>query len=100
MSDWKFVDTEHAEQFCRVEYFSIRKQQDGVDVEFLITVREYVQPPDPALSFFAQADKPVNQHTAPYTPSGWGTTSVDALWECVKGIRMFPYQPDPPVSKI
>lgn len=89
MSDWKFIETEPAEHFCRVEYFAIQK--DGV--EFHITVHEFHKPPDPAMPFFAQADKQVNQQSAAYTPSGWGSTLNDALWECIKAIRKFPYQP-------
>ena len=89
MSDWKFVETDAAEQFCRMEHFGVRKH----DVEFVVTVREYMQPPDPSMPFFAQADKQVNQRTAAYTPSGWGSTQNDALWECIKAIRKFPYEP-------
>jgi hypothetical protein len=92
--DWEYVETEPAEAFCRMEYFGIKKVlENGCSVEFLVTVREYVQRPDPAMAFFAQADKQVNQKTAPYTPVGWGSTRNDALWECVKAIRKFPYQP-------
>ena len=58
-----------------------------------MTVRKYVNGPDPAMSFFAEADKQVNQKSAPYTPVGWGSTQNDALWECIKAIRKFPYQP-------
>jgi hypothetical protein len=89
MSDWKFIETQPAEQFCRIEYFGVRKD----DLEFVVTVREFHQPPDPAMPFFAQADKQVNQNSAAYTPSGWGSTQNDALWECLKAIRKFPYQP-------
>ena len=92
--DWEYVETEAAEAFCRVEHFGIKKVlDDGNAVEFLVTVREYVNRPDPAMCFFAQADKQVNQKSAAYTPVGWGATRNDALWECIKAIRKFPYQP-------
>jgi hypothetical protein len=45
------------------------------------------------MCFFAQADKEVNQQTLAYTPCGWGKTSNEAVRECIKAIRKFPYQP-------
>ena len=62
-------------------------------VEFLITVREYITPPDPTMRFYASADKQTNQKSAPFTPVGWGNTLLVALSECMKGIRLFPYEP-------
>lgn len=94
MSDWNYLETAAAEEYCIIEHYGIKKvQEDGSTVEFLITVREYARKPDPAMAFFAQADKQVNQTTAPYTPSGWGLTRSEALRECIKAIRKFPYQP-------
>ncbi len=93
MSDWHYAQEEPTERLCRIEYYSILKAHAGVDVEFLITVREYVNPPDPAMRFLAQANKQTNQRTAPYTPTGWGSSLLQALAECVKGIRKFPYEP-------
>jgi hypothetical protein len=93
MSEWKFIETSHAEEFCRIEYFGVKKVQEEANVEFVVTVREYVAPPDPAMCFFAQADKEVNQQTLAYTPCGWGKTSNEALRECIKAIRKFPYEP-------
>ena len=94
MSDWQFVETDPEEEFCRIQYFGIKKRQGGVEVNFVVAVREYVTPPDPAMPFFAEADKQVNQRSVPYTPCGWGATSEDAVWECVKSIRKFPYEPE------
>ncbi len=92
--DWQYVETVAAEGFCRMEHFGIKKVlDDGTSVEFRVTVREYVNRPDPDMAFFAEADKQVNQRTAPYTPVGWGSTRNNALWECVKAIRKFPYEP-------
>ena len=92
MEDWKYVEADPEEEFCKVEYFSIKKVQPGGTIEFTVSVREYVTPPDPAMRFFAQADKETNQKTAPYVPSGWGSTLSVALWECLKAIRRFPYE--------
>jgi hypothetical protein len=93
LSDWHYAQEEPAERLCKLEHYSMLKQQAGGPVEFLITVREYVNPPDPAMRFLAQADKQTNQKTAAYTPTGWGSSLLQALAECVKGIRKFPYEP-------
>ena len=93
MAEWSYVDTEAGEQFCQLQHFAIKKCQEGAEIEFVITVREYINPPDPALKFFAQADKQTNQKTAPFTPVGWGQSMSSALHECVKAIRRFPYEP-------
>jgi hypothetical protein len=90
MSDWRFVHYEPAEEFARVEYYSLKR--DGV--EFRITVREYATPPDPAMKFFATSDLQTNQRTAPFTPCGWGPTVLTALAECMRAIRRFPYEGD------
>ena len=93
MADWMFAQEDPAEELCRIHHFSIKKRQVAGDVEFLITIREYIEPRDPAVRFLAQADKQTNQRTAPYTPTGWGSTLVLALSECMKAIRRFPYEP-------
>ncbi len=93
MSEWAYAQDDPAERLCKIEQYSVMKQQAGGDVEFLITVREYFTPPDPAMRFLAQSDKQTNQKTAPYTPTGWGSSLLQALAECMKGIRRFPYEP-------
>ena len=93
MAEWMYAQEQPTERLCRIEHYGVTKEQAGGDVEFLITVREYVNPPDPAMRFLAQADKQTNQKTAPYTPTGWGSSLLQALAECVKGIRKFPYEP-------
>jgi hypothetical protein len=93
LSEWHYAEEKPSERLCRVEHYSMLKPRAGGDVEFLITVREYVNPPDPAMRFLAQADKQTNQQSAPYTPTGWGSSLLQALAECAKGIRKFPYEP-------
>lgn len=61
-------------------------------VEFVITVREYISPPDPGMKFFAQADKQTNQKTAAFTPVGWGPTLLFALSECMRAAKRFPFE--------
>lgn len=92
MAEWTYVETEPFERFCQIQSFGLTKRQGDKDIEFVITVKEFVNPPDPAMRFLAQADKQTNQKTAPYTPVGWGPNLSVALYECVKAIRRFPYE--------
>jgi hypothetical protein len=92
MQDWGFAQTHPSQQLAEVHTFSIMKVQPGLEVEFLITVKEYVTPKEPTMHFFAQTDKMTNQKTAPFRPCGWGKTALEALSECVKSINRFPYE--------
>lgn len=92
MKDWGFAQTHASQQLAEMHLFSITKVQAGVEVEFVITVKEYITPKEPTMHFFAQADKMTNQKTAPYRPSGWGKTLLEALSECVKSLNRFPYE--------
>ncbi len=93
MAEWSYAQENAAERLCKIERYGVTKTYAGGEVEFVITVREYVDPPDPAMRFLAQADKQVNQKTAPYTPAGWGSSLLQALAECLQAIRKFPYEP-------
>jgi hypothetical protein len=92
LDDWKFAQREDSERLAKVHYFSMQKQQGSDEIEFVITVREYVKPKDPSILFFAQADKETNQKTAPYKPCGWGRSLLEALSKCMDEIRRFPYE--------
>ena len=91
MNDWGYAQTDPNEQLARLHFFSMIKLQDGKEIEFRITVKEFVTPKDGALQFFSQADKQTNQRVAPYTPSGWGRSLLTALEACVREINRFPY---------
>jgi hypothetical protein len=93
VSDWRFAQKNASEELAQLHLFSYKKcHQDG-DVVFQITVKEYAaQPPGMFARFFAQADKPVNQSTGPFLPTGWGNSILDALSDCVRMIREFPYE--------
>jgi hypothetical protein len=93
LAEWNYAQENPAERLCRIERYGVMKTYAGGEEEFVITVREYVNPPDPAMRFLAQADKQVNQKTAAYTPTGWGSSLLEALAECLKAIRKFPYEP-------
>ena len=92
--EWTYAQSDPDDELAKLHYFSMKKRQASGDVEFTITVREYVQnPADHSMRFFAQADKETNQSAAPFTPSGWGSTLLKALSECVREIHRFPYEP-------
>ena len=92
MSEWEFAQVGPEQQLAKVHHFSMMKQQADGDVEFFITVKEFLTPRDPAMSFFAQADKQTNQGVAPYSPVGWGNTLLAALAQCMREIDRFRYQ--------
>lgn len=93
MSEWEFAQADPEQQLAKVHLFSMVKRQDGGDVEFTITVKEYLTPKDPAMGYFAEADKQTNQGVAPYTPIGWGKTLLAALAQCMREVERFPYRP-------
>jgi len=92
MKEWIYAQRDTAERLAEMHFFSVTKHQGGQEVEFVITVKEYVPSKDESMAFFAQADKQTNQKTAPYTPTGWGSTLLKALSECVQAIHRFPYE--------
>lgn len=93
MADWHYAQADPSEELALLHNFSIKKQQPGGAVEFRITVREFAVPPaSHRQRYFAEADKPVNQKTAPVVPCGWGDTMLAALSDCIRMIRQFPYE--------
>ena len=94
MSEWGYAQHDPKEQLAQLHFFSINKIQDGEEIEMRITVKEFATPALGSLTFFAQTDKQTNQQVAPYTPSGWGTTMLEALGACIREMRRFPYQPE------
>ena len=99
MNDWGYAQGDPSQQLARLHFFSMMKHYPGGEVEITITVKEFVTPADPAMPFFAQADKKTNQQVAPYTPSGWGKTLLEALLECIKEVNRFPYQGEPAADR-
>ena len=92
MSEWKFAQREESEHLCQLHFFCVTKKSGGHDVEFKITVKEYLTPPDPMMRFLAESEKQTNQSITPFTPVGWGRTLLDALSQCIRSIERFPYQ--------
>jgi hypothetical protein len=90
--DWGYAQANPAEQLARVHLFSMKKLQDGREIDLTITVKEFFTPKDPAMPFFAQADVQTNQSAAAYTPCGWGKTLLEALEMCVREVNRFPFQ--------
>ena len=94
MEEWKYAESDPAQRLSRVETFTVIKKQEDREIEFMITVQEYVSPPAAGMRFFAKADKQTNQNLAPYTPTGWGNDLLSALSDCINAIEKFPYQGD------
>ena len=92
MEEWAYAQLQPTDQLAQLRFFSMKKPCGAGEVDFRITVWEFVKPRDPAMTFFAQTDKQTNQKTVPFTPSGWGRTLLDALSECIKEIHRFPYE--------
>jgi hypothetical protein len=93
VGDWRFAQKDPSEELAFLHHFSFKKLQAGSEITFLITVKEFITPPKGQFArFFAQADKEVNQKTAPILPTGWGTSLLDALSDCTRMIRDFPYE--------
>jgi hypothetical protein len=93
LTEWTFAQRDKSEQLCQLHYFAMTKRQADGDVEFLITVKEFVTPTDPSMKFFALSDKQTNQKSVPFTPCGWGPSMLGALSECMKAIHRFAYEP-------
>lgn len=93
MSEWHYAQGDRGEELCELRVFSMKKKQAGAEIPFQITLREFAAPPPgQGARFFAQADKHVNQKTAPIIPCGWGDTVLAALADCIRMIRQFPYE--------
>jgi hypothetical protein len=100
VNDWKFAQKDISEELALLHQFSFTKNQSGSQICFLITVKEFVAPPRGQFArFFAQADKFVNQKVAPVLPIGWGNSLLDALSDCTRMIREFPYEEERPEAK-
>ena len=102
MADWELAQTQPSEQLAQLHFFSMKKQQDEREIEFQIVVRESItETGDQSMRFFAQADRQTNQNTAPFTPTGWGSSLLKALSGCMQAIHRFPYEgpwPEDPAS--
>jgi hypothetical protein len=93
MADWELAQTHPSENLARLHLFSMTKQQDGREIEFQITIREAIPGAgNQSMRFFARADRQTNQNTAPFTPTGWGSTLLKALSTCMQEIHRFPYE--------
>jgi hypothetical protein len=94
MAEWFYAQTDAAEELGQLHYFSLKKRLPNGEVEFVIAVKEFAVRNRLQMQFYAQADKEVNQKTAPFLPFGWGDSLLTALGECMRVIREYPYEPD------
>lgn len=93
MAEWHYAQADPSDELAQLSFYSMKKKQSGREIEFRITVREYVDRPAGQHSrFFAEADKHVNQKLAPILPHGWGHSALEALSDCMRMIRQFPYE--------
>jgi hypothetical protein len=93
VAEWHYAQADPSEELAQLSLYSMKKVQDGREIDFRITVREYAQRPAAQHSrFFAEADKQVNQKTAAVLPYGWGNSTLEALADCMRMIRQFPYE--------
>jgi hypothetical protein len=90
MSDWEFAQRDTSEQLAQIHHFSVTKNEGTRQIEFVITVREYVTPKEPAMKFLATTDKQTNQKTMPFSPCGWGNTMLKALAESSSRLNASP----------
>jgi hypothetical protein len=91
VTEWVYAQGDPAEELAELHYFSFKKRQPEGDIEFVITVKEFASRNALQMRFYAQADKEVNQKTAPFRPFGWGDSLLRALSECLDAIRQSSY---------
>ncbi len=92
MAEWQFAETKPSDELAQLTYYSVKKPHAGGEIEFVITVKEFANPKEHSLRYFALADKQTNQKIAPFTPCGWGDTLLKALAECIEAVHRFPYE--------
>jgi hypothetical protein len=93
VAEWVYAQNDPAEELAQLHYFSFKKRQTDGEIEFVITVKEFASRNALQMRFYAQADKEINQRSAPFRAFGWGDTLLRALSECVQAIRQNPYEP-------
>ena len=93
MADWVHAQTDPGEELAQLHYFSFKKSEPGGEIDFVITVKEFASRNRLQMCFYAEADKEINQKTAPFRPFGWGDSLLGALSECIRSIRLHPYEP-------
>jgi len=93
VAEWQYAQGDPSDELAQLSFYSMKKRQDGRDIEFRIMVREFAQErPGQRSRFLAEADKHVNQKTVAILPHGWGNSLLDALADCMRMIRQFPYE--------
>jgi hypothetical protein len=93
VTEWVYAQDDPAEELAQLHYFTFKKRQPEGAIEFVITVKEFASRNALQMRFYAQADKEINQGTAPFRPFGWGESLLAALSACIQAIRQHPYTP-------
>jgi len=94
MAEWRFAQSDPADELAILQHFSVKKQGAQGAVEFVITVKEFATPKEESMRFLATADHQVFQKSVPFHPAGWGNTMLKALGDCIVQIKQFPYEPE------
>ena len=63
------------------------------DKQLTLSVKEFALRNALQMRFYAQADRQINQGSAPFRPFGWGDSLLAALSDCIGAIRRHPYEP-------
>ena len=92
MAEWVRADNT-AEELAELHYFSFKKRQPEDEIEFVITVKEFASRDAMQMRFYAQADKEINERTAPFRAFGWGDTLLAALTNACGGSASIPTIP-------
>ena len=96
---WVHAQDHPSDELAQLHYFCFKKRQPEGEIEFVITVKEFASRNELHMRFYAQADREVNQRTAPFRPFGWGDSLLNALSECMRAIRQFPYEGESPAPR-
>ena len=83
----------------RRERLAIFRREDEHESIVSVAAPVFGRGDNRSMRFFAEADKQTNQSVAAYTPTGWGSTLLKALSECVQAIHRFPYEGPLPDEK-
>ena len=54
MKDWGFAQTDASQELAQLHFFSLQKHYPSGQVEFVITMKEFVTPKEPAMIFLAR----------------------------------------------
>jgi hypothetical protein len=94
VAEWVHAQKDPADELAQLHYFSFKKRQ-GRGGDRVCDYREGVcveeRSADALLRAGGQGNQPEN---CPFRPFGSGDSLLNALSECIRSIRQYPYEPD------